>query len=1350
MTLSIMLLEERIVLDGAVADAVAEQAAEQPLEQAAHEGESQPKAGAEAGTPPAGDGDVHVMLISSKVSEAEALASAALKDVITVLYDGSNDSLDDILAAIRNSLDGRQADSIAFASHDVGEGTFALTAGSNVNLLSLATDPAQAAFWTEIGSFLEPDGRIDLLACGLTDSTLGELVVDRIESLSEHEVAASDDLTGNEEAGGDWLLERGGVDVENVYFDSIKLDDYSGTLAAADGTLDTSFDGDGVVSHHAPGSNSEFIQSMKILNDGKFLVAGTGSYSTEEGRQNTLVARFNADGSVDTTFGTQGFTYVDYYGRSDYGKGIAVNSVGNIAVATNCYNGSNYDIGVTMLDSDGNLLTSFDGDGKLTIDTGAFDQPEALTFDSNDKLVIAGNINGKLAVVRLNADGSFDNSFSGDGIATSVDGTFFSVAIDSSGRIVAAGTANSDFVLARFNTNGDLDQTFGTNGVTTTDMGNSETAYAMCIQSDGSILAAGTGRTVNDQFAIAKYNANGILDTSFGTNGYVLTDIAGDADLGLSIAVQADGKILVGGYARVSGVYCSALVRYHADGSLDTSFDSDGIKTVTSGNTAYAVAIDSNGLIVSAGGGNSSMTLIRYLNGNPFVKASSGNGTYQVGSTATAFDNLLLVGDAQDSIASATVSITGNFAVGDALHFTNQNGITGAYDATTGILTLTGTTTVANYQAALRSVTFDSSVATWTETRTVTYALTDPEGNDTATSTQTTKTITITEGNVRPTATNLDQTKAYTEGDGSVALDDIVVTDPNTSEQITATLTLANTATGVLTTSGTATYAAGTGVWTITDSVANVNAALAAVAFTPATQNDVSTTIAVSITDGDSAAQTGTINLNVTAVNDQVSATNLNQNHSYSEGEASIDITNIVVSDIDTNEQVTATLELANTAVGSLTAGSGNGETYNPATGIWTVTGTVAQVNAALASVALTLVPNADVNTNIVVRIADGLENGAAARLGNINMTLLTGDNDQPTATNTTQTQTFESGDTSVAIDDIVVTDPDTGEQITATLTLDNAAQGALTAGSGNGETYTAGTGVWTITGSVADVNAALAAVAFEPVNNLSQDASVAVNISDGGEDGSVAQTGTITLDYPEPAELDAPIVTRTPLTPPNSRPDSGQKSGPLTPLAPSAGGEHGESGGATTDLNQVQNALQTNGMPTGDMGGGPGAADADLNQVLRALESATTTLSSTFGNQADPLSVRPAPSAPSQAPAPDQAPGQPRGMEQTRASQYMDSSMIEASLSQLKTEISGLQFNSQQPDFSVASLEQAVDQLAQLASETSDSGGHQGNGALAEMAAELVGICETVAANGQDVSELLEKLDTVKELLNS
>jgi predicted outer membrane repeat protein len=213
-----------------------------------------------------------------------------------------------------------------------------------------------------------------------------------------------------------------------------------------------------------------------------------------------------------------------------------------------------------------------------------------------------------------------------------------------------------------------------------------------------------------------------------------------------------------------------------------------------------------------------------------------------------------------------------------------------------------------------------------------------------------------------PTATNLSSTSVYNEGDLNVAITDIVVSDADVGEVIKVSLSLNNPATGSLSANDGATYNAVTGVWTLTDTVANVNTALANLVFNPNTNNDVDTTISVSIDDGDedtSGPLTGTITLDVTPVNDAPTATNLSSTSVYNEGDASVPITDIVVSDVDTGEVITATLTLADTSTGSLSAN--DGATYDGLTGIWTITDTVANVNTALANVVFNPGPTNDV-----------------------------------------------------------------------------------------------------------------------------------------------------------------------------------------------------------------------------------------------------------------------------------------------------------------------------------------------------------------------------------------------------
>jgi 5-hydroxyisourate hydrolase-like protein (transthyretin family) len=298
-------------------------------------------------------------------------------------------------------------------------------------------------------------------------------------------------------------------------------------------------------------------------------------------------------------------------------------------------------------------------------------------------------------------------------------------------------------------------------------------------------------------------------------------------------------------------------------------------------------------------------------------------------------------------------------------------------------------------------------------------------------------TLDVTPVNDAPTATNLTQTQTYTEGDASVALDDIVVSEVDTdpAQTITATLTLSNTAAGMLTTSGAAAYDAGTGVWTITDTVANVNAALAAVSFTPATDNDVDATIATHIQDQDATGPAdGLITLDVTPVNDAPTASNLTQTQTYTEGDASVALDDIVVSEVDTDpaQTITATLTLNNTAAGALTT-SGTA-TYTAGTGVWTVTGTVAQVNAALAAVSFTPATDNDVDTTITTHIQD--QSGTGPANGTITLDV-TPVNDAPTATNLTQSLMLAEDAVPPKLFTIapVVSDIDSAN-VTATLTL--------------------------------------------------------------------------------------------------------------------------------------------------------------------------------------------------------------------------------------------------------------------------------------------------------------------------
>jgi trimeric autotransporter adhesin len=167
------------------------------------------------------------------------------------------------------------------------------------------------------------------------------------------------------------------------------------------------------------------------------------------------------------------------------------------------------------------------------------------------------------------------------------------------------GTTGSDFVVAKFNSDGTDDTSFGVNGITTTDMG---TAYdyskAIAIQADGKVIIAGNvfNSTSSYDFAIARYNNDGSLDTSFGNAGKVIT-LGTSADYAEAIAIQVDGKIIVSGTASDSQGINFASIRYNSDGSLDTTFGHQGkVRTsVNSSSYGYATAIQTDGKIVVSG-----------------------------------------------------------------------------------------------------------------------------------------------------------------------------------------------------------------------------------------------------------------------------------------------------------------------------------------------------------------------------------------------------------------------------------------------------------------------------------------------------------------------------------------------------------------------------------------------------------------------------------------------------------------------------------------------------------------------------------------------------------------------------
>ncbi|MGF1472591.1 MAG: hypothetical protein ACFB50_12750 [Rubrobacteraceae bacterium] len=414
-----------------------------------------------------------------------------------------------------------------------------------------------------------------------------------------------------------------------------------------DGSLDTSFGSGGIILDNAGGSFTSEANAVVLQPDGKIVAAGLGGVGPDN--QQFVLTRYNADGSPDTSFGDEGVVTTDVGGsETSEANAVVLQPDGKIVAAGYAAPGSStLRFALARYNTDGSLDTSFGDDGTVTTDIrGSLDSAaNAVALQPDGKIIAAGFAipsldvdDREFALARYDEDGTLDNSFgSGGTVTTDISGAGESEAKDvilqPNGKIVTAGYAfdssnTQRFALARYNANGSLDTSFGRRGIVTTDVGGSGSeANSVALQPDGRIVAVGAADTgvVNQRFALARYNADGSLDTSFNSKGgVVVTDIGGSGiSVANAVALQPDGKIVAAGFIEIggSGEFRFALARYNEDGLLDTSFGSGGIVTTdvegSGDSAANAVAIQRDGKIVAAGrvtveGTERKFALVRY------------------------------------------------------------------------------------------------------------------------------------------------------------------------------------------------------------------------------------------------------------------------------------------------------------------------------------------------------------------------------------------------------------------------------------------------------------------------------------------------------------------------------------------------------------------------------------------------------------------------------------------------------------------------------------------------------------------------------------------------------------------
>lgn len=361
-------------------------------------------------------------------------------------------------------------------------------------------------------------------------------------------------------------------------------------------SLDNSFDADGKMSFNVGGS-SNAIYDMSLQSDGKIIAVG---YVLAGVNYDLAIARFNTDGSLDLSFNTVGYDLVDLGYNNDIAYGVAIQTDGKIVVAGSASNASNEDFVLLRYNTDGSLDNSFDSDGMVVTTFGtSYDMAYDMAIQPDGKIVAAGtafiDTAFQFAMARYNTNGSLDLTFDGDGKVTTIlnnGSEANAITLQPDGKIILAGKTTMpsfqlDFALARYNIDGSLDNSFDGDGKVTTSVTiYSDIAQDMTLQSDGKIVVVGKGTPVGpEQFAVVRYNTNGSLDNSFDSDGMVTTGFGSSWDEARSVVILPDGKILAGGLASVpSQRYATA--RYNTDGSLDASWGTGGKLTTTFASTA--------------------------------------------------------------------------------------------------------------------------------------------------------------------------------------------------------------------------------------------------------------------------------------------------------------------------------------------------------------------------------------------------------------------------------------------------------------------------------------------------------------------------------------------------------------------------------------------------------------------------------------------------------------------------------------------------------------------------------------------------------------------------------------------
>jgi uncharacterized delta-60 repeat protein len=413
-------------------------------------------------------------------------------------------------------------------------------------------------------------------------------------------------------------------------FNSSTGTDFALARYNTDGSADTGFGSGGQVTIDFPGAQPVTINAVTIQADGKIIAAGNVAVADPSSIGFVAVARFNSDGSLDTTFGKAGWATFDVAGFGGSAAAVAFQPDGKIVVAGKASVNSNrasFELMVGRLNADGSLDKTFGNQGLVTSSFSSQNGVTGVVIQPDGKIVALGTMivsfpTTDVVAVRYNTDGSPDSSFGANGLVTiTSEAGSAGVVLQPDGKIVLSSSTNFD--LVRLNPNGTLDTGFGTGGTASLSFGATVTAAALALQIDGKLVVAGTVNpgVASSDFALARFNSDGSVDTGFGNGGRVTTDFTSGIDAATSVVIEGNGKILAGGSSQHGSSTVFALARYNANGTLDAGFGTGGEVTTdigTGGAVINGLALQADGSLVAAGSQPST-------NGLPFTIPATAN-----------------------------------------------------------------------------------------------------------------------------------------------------------------------------------------------------------------------------------------------------------------------------------------------------------------------------------------------------------------------------------------------------------------------------------------------------------------------------------------------------------------------------------------------------------------------------------------------------------------------------------------------------------------------------------------------------------------------------------------------------